>query len=113
MRVVAIQATLAYRGMFKNERPTLLGMTLETHLIDGICLEQGIGRTAVRIVAVTAGHLAFEQGHVRPLVEFDALLLVTAKTGFVNGLLGQRTRGGKTRHRVVTIATGKVVVLVR
>ncbi len=64
MRGMAIQATLANRGMFEQERAAFLGMTLVAGLVDGVRLQQGIGERAVRIVAIVAAHLPLGQRHV-------------------------------------------------
>ena len=64
VRVMTVQAVLANRRMFEQERPALLGMALVASLIDRCGPEQRLIRGAVRLMAVGADHLAFAQRHV-------------------------------------------------
>ena len=60
MRVVTVQAIVLDRRVFKQKRPALFRMTLITGLVNGVSLEQGLGDTTVRVVAIDAGDLAFQ-----------------------------------------------------
>src|SRR5690348_5739490 len=61
VRVVASQAVLAYRRMFEQERPALLGMARVAGLVHGIGLDEIRGERPVRVVAIHARHLSFRQ----------------------------------------------------
>ncbi len=88
VRIMAIQAALLNRGMAKNKRTALIGMTLKANLIDRILFQERIRRTAMRIVAVAATHLTLEKRHMRALTEFYTLLLMTPETRIMNCLFG-------------------------
>ena len=77
---MAVQAAFTHWSMVKDKRTALFGMTLKANLIHRIRFQEGIRRTAMRIMAVAAGHLALEKRHMRALAEFYALLLMTSKT---------------------------------
>ena len=81
---MAIQAAILDRGMTENKRTTLFSMTLKTNFIDRILFQEGIRRTAMWIMAVTASHLTLKQRHMRTLAKFYALLLMASKTGVMN-----------------------------
>ena len=63
----------------------------------------------MRIVAVDTAEFALQQRHVRALVEFGALYLVTGKTGLIDGLAGREPMRPEIRHRIVAIAAGEIV----
>ena len=81
VRLMTVQAALAHRRVFPEERSPLFGVTGVADLVDGIGIQQRPGRRAVRVVAVDAGHFAFGQRHVRAPAELGALLLVALVTG--------------------------------
>src|SRR5450759_4458745 len=64
MRIVAVHAVLAHRRVFEQERSALLGMALVAIVVDRVLAQHRFGGTAVRIMTVRAGHLAFAQRHV-------------------------------------------------
>ena len=73
VRLMAIQAAFANRGMAENKRAALFGMTLKANLINRTRLQERIRRAAMRIMTVAASHLAFEERHMRALAELHAL----------------------------------------
>jgi hypothetical protein len=77
---MAVQAAFANRGVIKDKGAALFSMTLKANLIHRIRFQEGIRPTAMRIMAVAAGHLALEERHMRAFAEFYALLLMTSKT---------------------------------
>ena len=85
---MAIQAALLNRGMTENKGATLFSMTLKANFVDRILLKERIRRTAMRIMAVAAGHLTLKERHMRAFAKFYALLLMAAKTRIVNRLSG-------------------------
>src|SRR5215469_5111465 len=64
VRVVAVEAALAYGRVLEQEGPALFGMAAVTDLIDAVGLEKRRGRGAVWIVTVHAADFALKQGHV-------------------------------------------------
>ena len=89
MRLMTVDAIFADGRVFPEERPPLFGVAGVADVVDGIGVQQGTGRRAVRVVAVDAGHLAFGQRHVRTLSEFGTLLLVTLGSSLGDALPGQ------------------------
>ena len=86
---VAVGAVLAYRCVFPQERPAFFGVAGVSDGVGTFRFQQRFGGTAVRIVAVDAGHLAFGKRHMGSLVEFGALLLVARRAGLVDAALGE------------------------
>src|SRR5215472_3309447 len=80
---VADGTSLSQRGMFKNERPSLLTMTLAAAFIQA-CHRQSAGRleniAPVRIVALRAIHFLFQDGMMLRQVKLSFLRAVTFKT---------------------------------
>ena len=82
VRVVARRATFAHRLMLEDERTTLLrvalgaGIVLRHHLRPA-ALDH---RALVRVVAVAATNLAFEDGVMRRQIELSFLVQVTLET---------------------------------
>ena len=64
MRIVAVRTVLAHRSVFEQEWSALLGMALVASVVDRVLAQHRFGGTAVRIMTVRAGHLAFAQRHV-------------------------------------------------
>ena len=64
VRIMAVQAVLAHRRMFEQERSALLGMARVAIVVDRIRPQQRLGGAAVRIMTIRAGDLAFAQRHV-------------------------------------------------
>src|ERR1700739_3685334 len=63
----------------------------------------------MRIVAVDAGDLPFQQRHGRALLELGALHLVALETGFIDRLPRGQAARGEVGHRVVAIAAAQIV----
>jgi hypothetical protein len=85
VRVVADGAAFAQRLVFKNERPRLGLMTLRATLILRRHRESARrfeNVAAVRIVAVGAIHVAFDDRMMLRQIEFRMNVEVTLKTGF-------------------------------
>ena len=60
MRVVTVQAIVLDWRMLKQKWPALFRMALITGLVNGVCLKQGFGNAAMRVMTVDTGNLAFE-----------------------------------------------------
>ena len=75
---MTIHAVFPYRSMFPGKWTAFFGVAGVAELIQIVGLEHRAGRRPVRIVAILAGHLALRYRHVRTLVEFSALLLVSS-----------------------------------
>ena len=112
MWVMAVEATLAHGSVFEQKRPALLGMAAVTHIVDAVGLQQRCGGRAVRVVAIDATDLAFEQRHVGALVELRTLHLVAGKAGLADGFTRRQAVRGKIRHRIVAVAAAQIVILV-
>src|SRR5688572_11695625 len=108
MRLVTGDATLANGCVFPQERSPLLGVAGVANVVDGIGVQQGSGRRAVRVVAVDAGHLAFGQRHVRTPAELGTLLLVTLEAGLGDVLPRQQTVGRLLLHGIVAVGAAEV-----
>jgi len=98
--------------MFEQEWSALFRVAAVTKLVDAVGLEQRVGGRTVRVVAIDATHLAFQQRHVRALVELSALCLVAGKTSLADGFPRRQSVGRKIRHRIVAVAAGQIVILV-
>lgn len=109
---MAIGTVLAHRSVLPQERATLLRMAGVTQRIGAFGLQQRLGSAAMWVVAIHTGHLAFVQGHVRTLVEFVALLLMTGFAGVVDGALGQQTVDRVFLHWIVAIRTAQLIARV-
>src|SRR5258708_39346418 len=59
VRIVAAQAILAHRFVLEQKWSALLGVTLVASVVDRIFLQERLGRTAVRVMAVGAHNLGF------------------------------------------------------
>jgi hypothetical protein len=62
MRVVTILAVLGHIGMLIEKRAPLLGVALNTGLLDAVFLQVRPGKAAMRIVAVHTKNAALIQG---------------------------------------------------
>ena len=95
VRRMTDDAALAQRFVFEHERPALRGVTLETGFVSAEKSEATaferllrIGSTAfdglalVRVMTITAAHLAFEHRMVMRQLELRAHIQVTLKTSF-------------------------------
>ena len=82
VRIVAVEAVFPNRRVLEEEGPTLLGVAAVADLVDAIGFEQGVRRRAMRIVAIDAGDLSFQQRHVRAHVKLRALDLVAGESRF-------------------------------
>src|SRR5258706_7351245 len=87
MRIVAAEAILAYRFVLEQKWSPLLRVTLVASVVDRIFLQERLGRTAVRVMAVGAHHLAFANRHVRGAEDLSAPVLVALEAGI--GLEGR------------------------
>src|SRR5215510_11584812 len=113
VRIVAVQAVLAHRGMLPQERAALLRVTLVAIVVDGGLIQKSLAVGAMRIVAAGARHLAFANRHVRRAPNFRALVLVTLETGVRLGQLGQLELGRHVGHDGVAIGAGESAHLMR
>src|SRR5262245_34896270 len=113
VRIVAVQAALAHRGMLPQERAALLRMASVAIVIDGGLVQKSFCVGPMRIVAARARHLAFANRHVRRAPDFRALVLVTLETGVRLGQLGQLELGRHVGHDGVAIGAGKPARLMR
>ena len=112
MRLVTVDATLADRRVFPEERPPLFGVAGVADVVDGIGVQQGTGRRAVRVVAVDAGHLALWKRHVRTLAELRTLLLVTLEAGLGDALPGLKAGVRDLLHGIVAVGAAEIALLV-
>src|SRR5450759_4027573 len=76
MRIVAVQAVLAHRRVFEQERSALLGMALVAIVVDRIRPQQPFGEGSVRIMTIRAHHFAFTQRHMGRTGHLRAPILV-------------------------------------
>src|SRR5215475_4498540 len=113
VRIVAVQAIVAHRGMLPQERAALLRVTLVAIVVDGGLIQKSLAVGAMRIVAAGARHLAFANRHVRRAPNFRALVLVTLETGVRLGQLGQLELGRHVGHDGVAIGAGESARLMR
>src|SRR5215468_411160 len=113
VRIVAVQAVLAHRGMLPQERAALLCVTFVAIVVDGGLIQKSLAVGAMRIVAAGARHLAFANRHVRRAPNFRALVLVTLETGVRLGQLGQLELGRHVGHDGVAIGAGESARLMR
>ena len=113
VRIMAVQAVLAHWGMFPQERPALLRVTLVAIVINGGLVQKSFAVGAMRIVAARTRHLAFANRHVRRAPDFRALVLVTLETRVHLGQLGQLELGRHVRHDRVAIRAGEPARFVR
>src|SRR6266516_2251390 len=113
VRVVTVEAVLAYRGMFPQERAALLRMASVAIVVDGGLVQKSLAVGPMRIVAARARHLAFANRHVRRAPDFCALVLVTLETGIRLGQLGQLELGRHVGHDGVAIGAGEPARLMR
>lgn len=110
MHGVAVGAVLTHGGVLPQERPALFGVTGVANDVGAFGFQQGLGGAAVWIMAIHARHFPFWQRHVRALVEFSALLLVTARAGFIHRALGEQAADRIFFHGIVAIRTTQFIV---
>ena len=79
VRDMAIEAVRCHRRVHPEERPALFGVTAVADLIDHRRPQLLPIRTAVRIVAVGAGHRALAQRHVRRQIDFHLFVEMAAQ----------------------------------
>ncbi len=84
---MAAQAILAHRFVLEQKWSALLGVTLVASVVDRIFLQERLGRTAVRVMAVGAHNLAFANRHVRRVEDLRAPVHVALEAGI--GLEGR------------------------
>src|SRR5215470_10313509 len=113
VRIMAVQAVLAHRGMLPQERAALFRMALVAIVVNGGLVQKSFAVGAMGIVAARARHLAFANRHVRRAPDFRALVLVTLETRVHLGQLGQLELGRDVGHDGMAIGAGKVARLVR
>lgn len=89
VRVVAIRAILADRLVVMHEGAALLSMALVTGFDHRVALHQLRAGRAMRIMAIRAGNLAFQDGVMRGTVYLGALLLVAGEADFELGCLAE------------------------
>lgn len=89
MRLVTQAAILRSRGMFPEEGTAFVGVAAETIVIDRNLTQRRMTNTAVGVVAVHAGGLAFRYGVTRRKMQLRAHLRVTIGANFVGFLLAQ------------------------
>ena len=81
MGIVAVQTVLAHRRVLEQERPAFLCMALVAIVVDRVLPQQRLGGTAVRVMTVRAGDLAFAQWHVRRAEHLRTLVLMALEAG--------------------------------
>lgn len=82
MGCVADQAIFLDWVMFSDKRPPFIGMTAVAELIDVVGFEHVLGQGAVRVMAITAAHLAFNDGMMGLFVDLGADVSMAAVAGF-------------------------------
>ena len=110
VRLVANRAFLGGRLVVMHERSALFGMALEAGIAHVIALHQTRADRTMRVMAIRAGNLAFQDGVMRGAVDLGTLVLVAGKADFKLGCLGQDFILGGV-HRVA-VGAGDVVTLV-
>src|SRR6516162_2619315 len=113
VRIVAVEAALAHRSMFPQERAALLRVALVAIVVNGGLVQKSLAVGPMRIVAGRARHLAFANRHVRRAPDFRALVLVTLETRVHLGQLGQLELGRHVGHDGVAIGAGEPARLMR
>ena len=113
VRIVAVEAALAHRGMLPQERAALFRMAFVAIVVDGSLIQKSLAVGPMRIVAAGARHLALANRHVRRAPDFCALVLVTLETRIHLGELGQLELGRHVRHDRVAIRAGEPARFVR
>jgi len=107
VRIVAVEAALAHRGMLPQERAALFRMAFVAIVVDGSLIQKSLAVGPMRIVAARARHLALANRHVRRAPDFCALVLVTLETRIHLGELGQLELGRHVRHDRMAIGAGE------
>src|SRR5215467_4081873 len=92
VRLMAVRAALAHRGVLPQEGAALLRVAHVADVVDAVRLEKRLGDRAVRVVAVGARYLSFGQRHVRTALEFGPLLDVTGLAGLRNARSREKAR---------------------
>ena len=93
--------------MAMHERPAFLHVAGVTGIDHSCALHQFRANRAMRIVAIGTGHLAFDNGMMRRLVDLGALLFVTGEAALG---LGQLVTDFVFCHmNLVATRTGNVV----
>ena len=80
MRIVTVQAVLGYIGMLIEKGTPFLRVALDTGLLDGVLLQVGPGKAAVRIVTVDAKNPPLIQGMMAQQGKFDPGRFMAGKT---------------------------------
>ena len=101
---MAIEAILHDRRVLKNERTSVLGVTIKAEFFIGKLLYQ-LGRSSpVRVVATRAVHFSFAQGMMRkPLLRAD-LLFMTGTARILYGYIGELSTGSYSRSHMDYVA---------
>lgn len=89
MRLVTQTAILRRRGVFPKKGAAFIRVAAETIVIDRNLTQRRMTNTAVGVVAVHAGGLAFRDGVARRKMQLRAHLRVTISANFVGFLFSQ------------------------
>ena len=106
---MAVHAVFPYRSMLPQERASLFRVAGVAKLIDGVGLQQLLGGTAMRVMAIHTGHLALGDRHVRLLAELRALLLVAALAGFGDAGFFHQAGRREACHGVMAVRASELV----
>src|SRR6266540_5100113 len=112
VRVMAIQAVLAHRGVLPEEGAALLGVAGQAELIGVLRLDHLGARPVVRVVAVRAVHPALAHRMVRSPHGLGPHLGVAGEAGVARARRLQLRHGGPRLVDAVTIGAGETAAVV-
>src|SRR5574337_74622 len=101
VRFVAVRTALRHGRMFPKKWSALLGMALETVIIDRIFTEHRLRDGPMRVVAIGATDLPLAQRHVRAALELGPAGLVALRADFDRGRLRQVVSVGHRLHHLM------------
>src|SRR5215471_1030096 len=113
VRVVAIETVFAHRRVLPKKWTTLLGMALVASIVHRVRAQHRLGSSAVRIMAVRTGDLAFAQRHVGREIILGAAIFVTLVAGVWSESGLQLEFAGHLFHDGVAIRAHQSARLVR